>query len=64
MNNCLSFLDVLDTAGFNPASRTAILEFCCQTLSVLARLPCKDLDAAIANLHKALSNVTPAQDCV
>ena len=60
MDNRLSFLDVLDTAGFNPASRTAILEFCCETLSDLARLPSKDLDAAIANLYKALANVTPA----
>ena len=64
MDNRLSFLDVLDTAGFRPTTRSAILEFCCENLRDLARLPSKDLDSAIANLHKALANVTPAQDRV
>lgn len=64
MEDRLSFLDVLDIAGFNPAARTAILEFCCESLSDLARLPSKDLDSAISNLHKSLANVTPARDRV
>ena len=64
MDDRLSFLDVLDTAGFPPTTRTAILEFCCENLRDLARLPSKDLDSAIANLHKALANVTPARDRV
>lgn len=64
MEDRLSFLDVLDIAGFNPAARTAILEFCCESLSDLARLPSKDLDSAISNLHKSLANVTPACDRV
>ena len=64
MDDRLSFLDVLDIAGFNPNSRTAVVEFCCETLRELARLPSKDLDAAISNLHKALANVTPVRDRV
>lgn len=64
MDDRLSFLDVLDIAGFNPNARTAVVEFCCETLRELARLPSKDLDAAISNLHKALANVTPARDRV
>ena len=64
MVNCLSFLDVLDIAALNPNARIAVVGFCCDSLRDLARLPSKDLDAAIVNLYKALSDVTPAQDCV
>ncbi len=60
MGDRLFFLDVLDIAGLNPNARIAVVEFCCDSLRNIARLPSKALDAAIANLHKALSNVTPA----
>lgn len=64
MDDRLSFLDVLDTAGFPPTTRTAILEFCCENLRDLARLPSKDLDSAISNLHKSLANVMPVRNRV
>ena len=64
MDDRLSFVDVLDAASFNANARTAVVEFCCETLRDLARLPSKDLDSAISNLHKSLANVTPARDRV
>ena len=64
MDDRLSFVDLLDLAGFNANARTAVVEFCCENLRELALLPSKDLDAAISNLHKALANVTPSRDRV
>ena len=64
MDDRLSFVDVLEIAGFRANARTAIVEFCCENLRELALLPSKDLDSAISNLHKALANVTPAWDRV
>ena len=65
MDDRLSFVDVLEIAGFTANSRTAVLvEFCCENLRELALIPRKDLDAAISNLYKALANVTPARDRV
>ena len=64
MDDRLSFVDVLDLAGFNANARTAIVEFCCENLGELALRPSKDLDSAIANLHKALTNVTPERNRV
>lgn len=64
MDDRLSFVDVLDVAGFNANARTAVVEFCCESLRELARLPSKDLDSAISNLHKSLANVTPSRDRV
>ena len=64
MDDRLSFVDILDVAQFNASARTAVVEFCCENLRELARLPSKDLDAAISNLHKSLANVTPVRDRV
>ena len=64
MDTELSFKILLTTAPFSPKARDAIIEFCCGTLTELANLPRSDLDASIANLHKALSNVKNARDQV
>ena len=64
MDTELSFRILLTTAPFPPKARDAIIEFCCGTLTDLANLPRSDLDADIANLHKALPNVTNARDQV
>ena len=64
MDDRLSFVDVLEIAGFSDNARTAVVEFCCEKLRELALLPSKDLDAAISNLHKALANATPGRDRV
>ena len=64
MDDRLSFVDVLEIAGFSDNARTAVVEFCCENLRELALLPSKDLDVAKSNLHKALANVTPARDRV
>ena len=56
MNTEESFIRVLTTSNFGVTSRNAIVEFCCDTLLELARLPSKELDKSIGNLHKSLSN--------
>ena len=56
MDTKASFKSILTTANYSAKAKDAILEFCCESLSELANLPPKDLDHAISNLHKALSN--------
>ena len=56
-----SFISILKTALYGTKARDAITEFCCDTLTELANLPPKDLDQAVNNINKSLSNdpVTP-----
>ena len=56
MDTKASFKSMLTTANYSAKAKDSILEFCCESLSELANLPSKDLDHAINNLHKALSN--------
>ena len=56
MDTKASFKSILTTANYSAKAKDAILKFCCESLSELANLPTKDLDHAISNLHKAISN--------
>ena len=56
MDTNASFISILKTALYGTKARDAITEFCCDTLTELANLPPKDLDQAVNNLHKSLSN--------
>ena len=64
MDSLTSFKSLLATANFATRTCDAIAEFCCGSARELALLPSKDLDAAIANLHKSLSNAPTANNRV
>ena len=51
------FCSVLTTANFGARPKTAIIDFCCETLEELAHLPRTELNTSIGNMHKALSNL-------
>ena len=48
---------ILTTAGFTTKAKNIIVEFLCKSLSELANIPSRKLDAGVINLHTALSNV-------
>jgi len=57
MDTEAGFRSVLTTANFGAKPKTAIIDFCCDTLTELAHLPRTELNTSIGNLHKALANV-------
>ena len=52
MDTEASFRSVLTTANFNRGARTAIITYCCETLTELAHLPRAELNTSITNMHK------------
>ena len=58
MNTEAGFRSVLTTANFGSRPKTAIVDFCCDTLSELSHLPRTELNTSITNLHKALANLS------
>ena len=64
MDDNASFRILLTTANFGARARAAITDFCCETLTELAHLPEKELNTSISNLHKALANLSIANQRV
>ena len=48
--------NILKTASYGTKARYDITEICCDIIIELANLPPKDLDQAVNNLHRSLSN--------
>ena len=61
MDSAIEFQDLLQIMSFGANARTAIAEFCAETLDDLARLPKKVLHTSIDNLHKSLTNLVVAR---
>ena len=61
MDSQMEFITLMQTMNFGENARNAIVEFCAENLSDLARLPKKTLDTGIENLHKSLANLPAAR---
>ena len=58
------FKKILTAAGFAVKARDVIIEFLCESLTVMANMSIKNLDSGIINLHKVLSNEGTVNNCV
>ena len=57
MDTAVSFRSVFKTANLNARAQTAIVEYCCVTLTKLVHLSRAELNTSITNLHKGQSQV-------
>ena len=58
MNTDTGFCSVLTATNFGARPKTAIVAFCCDTLTELAHLSRTELNTRITNLHKVLANLS------